>query len=404
VGNLGGALSSQNQNEDIRSGMRRVGEIIICDCTGREGEQAASVDLGADIKVELIRLLDSIGIAQAQAGYPAKSRADSEAVTRLRRLGLRIKIEVIAQVFDPHWRDELDAAVACGPDIIDVQLPCSDDRLRLLHHMTRDEMLARSVEAIRYVRDRVPIIRFAPTDTTRADLNYVRALYHAALEAGADRLSLADTSGSMFPPAMRWLVNEITGEFDVPVQVHCHNDFGLALANTLAAAEGGATILDATVNGLGERSGNTCLDELAVALETFYKVRTGVELKSLYRLAHQVSRWTGVPLPVHKPLVGDNAFAHKLEGHVRGVLISPTLYEPLPPETIGNVRRVPIGRYSGAAAVRYRLQQLGVDVSGGQVQAVLNDLAKRWEGRTTSLSDDEFVAIAEATLRGGADE
>lgn len=401
MNNIGDSLSSHIRHHDVRSGMALASEVIICDCTGREGEQAASVDFGVDVKVELIRLLDDMGIQQAQAGYPAKSAADSEAIRRLRRLGLRIKIEAIAQVFDSRWRDELDAAVACGPDIIDVQLPCSDQRLRLLHGMTRDDMLVRAVEAIRYVRGRVSIVRLAPTDTTRADLTYVRALYHAALEAGADRLSLADTVGTMFPPAMRWLVKTITDEFRVPLQVHCHNDFGLSLANTLAAAEGGAAILDATVNGLGERSGNTCLDELAVALETFYDVRTGIRLKSLYQLAHRVSEWSGVPLSAYKPLVGDNAFAHKLEGHVRGVMVSPSLYEPIAPETVGNARRIPIGKYSGPIAVRYWLQQRGLDVSDGQVDAILTALASVLDDRATSLSDEEFEVLAETTLRRG---
>lgn len=392
-------LSPHVRRPEARAGFNLPADIIVCDCTAREGEQAAAVDFGADLKVELIRLLDEIGVPQAQAGYPAKSPLDGETVRRVRRLGLRIRVEVIAQVFDPNWRDEVDAAVACGPDIVDIQLPCSDRRLLLLHKMTRGEMLDRAVEAIRRARGRAPVVRFAPTDTTRADLDYVRALYRAALDAGADRLSLADTAGAMFPPAMRWLVGELTREFTVPLQVHCHNDFGLALANTLAAAEGGASILDATVNGLGERSGNACLDELVVALEAFYGARTGVRTEGLYRLAHLVSKWTGIPVPTHKPLVGDSAFAHKLEGHVRGVLTSPPLYEPLPPETVGNRRRIPIGKYSGVHAVRYRLGQAGIDVTEEQARKVLDALGKVWEEtRASSLSDDAFLSLAEETL------
>jgi isopropylmalate/homocitrate/citramalate synthase len=201
---------------------------------------------------------------------------------------------------------------------------------------------------------------------------------------------------------MRSMVEVITRQFEAPLHVHCHNDFGLALANTLAAAEAGASILDATVNGLGERAGNTCLDELAVALERFYGVQTGIHLEALYGLAHEVSRWTGVPLPAHKPLVGDNAFAHKLEGHVRGVMAAPHLYEPIAPETVGNTRRIPIGKYSGSTAVGYRLRQLGIETSAEDVQAVLAALAARWDGRQTSLSDDEFASIVDTTLKARA--
>lgn len=393
-------LSPYLWKPEVREGSRLPDEITVCDCTAREGDQAAAVEFGADLKVALFRLLDEIGVPQAQAGYPGKASADAETVRRVKGLGLRIKVEAIAQVFDPNWRDEVDAAAECGPDIVDIQLPCSDQRLRLLLKMTREEMLERAVEAIGHARGRVPTIRFAPTDTTRADIDFVRALFGAALDAGADRLSVTDTAGAMFPPAMRWLVATLTREFEVPFQVHCHNDFGLALANTLAAAEGGASILDATVNGLGERSGNACLDEMVLALEAFYGVRTGIVTEDLFRLAHLVSEWTGIPIPVHKPLVGEHAFSHKLEGHVRGVLVSPPLYEPLPPEMVGNRRRILIGKYSGVNAVRYRLGQAGIEVSEEQARKVLGALRKIWEeGGAGSLSDDAFLALAEEALR-----
>lgn len=393
-------LSPFARRPEVQGALRVRPDIVVCDCTAREGEQAAGVDFGVEIKVELLRRLDAMGIPQAQAGYPAKSAADAEAIRRVRGLGLRIKIEAIAQVFDANWRDEVDAAVACGADIVDIQLPCSDQRLRLLHHMTREEMRDRAVQAIRHARGRAPVVRFAPTDTTRADLDYVRSLYHAALEAGAERISLADTAGAMFPPAMRWLVGEVTREFGVPLQVHCHNDFGLALANTLAAAEAGAAILDVTINGLGERAGNASLDELVVALEAFYGVRTGIRTEALYDLAHQLAAWTGIAVPDHKPLVGAHAFAHKLEGHVRGVLVSPPLYEPLPPEAVGNRRRIPIGKYSGVYAIRYRLKQAGIEITDDQARRVLAALARVWEETPGgSLSDEAFLTLAEDALR-----
>ncbi len=393
-------LSPHVRRPEVRDESRLPDEIVVCDCTAREGDQAASAEFGVEAKVALIRLLDEIGVPQAQAGYPGKARTDAETVLRVKRLGLRIKVEAITQVFDPDWRDEVDAAIECGPDIIDIQLPCSDQRLRLLLKMTREEMLERAVEAIGRARGRVPIVRFAPTDTTRADLDFVRTLFGAALDAGADRLSVADTAGAMFPPAMRWMVGALTREFDVPLQVHCHNDFGLALANTLAAAEGGASILDVTVNGLGERAGSACMDETVLALEAFYGVRTGIATEDLFKLSHLVAEWTGIPIPVHKPLVGESAFSHKLEGHVRGVLTSPPLYEPLPPELVGNRRRILIGKYSGMNAVRYRLGQAGIEVSDEQARRVVGALRKVWDrGETGTLSDDAFLALAEEALR-----
>lgn len=382
----------------VRSAFRLPSRVVVCDCTAREGAQAAGVNFGPDLKVDLITLLDEVGVSQAQVGYPGKSPGDAAAVRRLRERGVRIQLEVIAQVFGPAWRDEVDAAVACGPDILDVQLPCSDARLRLLHGMTREEMRARAETAVRYARGRVPVVRFAPTDTTRADLDYVRALYQTALDAGADRLTVADTAGAMFPPAMRWLVGTLVREFAVPFQVHCHNDLGLALANTLAAVEAGASIVDASVNGLGERAGHTSLDELVVTLEVLYGLATGVRTDLLYRLAHQVAAWSGVPVPAHKPLVGDHAFAHKLDGHVQGVTAHPPLYEPIPPEAVGNRRRIAVGAYTGTHALRAKLRTLGLEVTDEQARRILAAVAPTWE-RTGEVSDAALLETAEQVLR-----
>jgi 2-isopropylmalate synthase len=397
---LTAAISPLAWDARVRSGFRVSPHVVVCDCTAREGEQAAEVNFNVDVKVELISLLDQAGVPQAQVGYPGKSPADATAVRRLRERGVRIRLEVIAQVFGPAWRDEVDAAVACGPDILDIQVPCSDARLRLLHGMTREEMRIRADAALRYARGRVPVVRFAPTDTTRADLEYVRTLYHTALDAGADRLTIADTAGAMFPPAMRWMVGALTQEFPVPFQIHCHNDFGLALANTLAAVEAGATIVDASVNGLGERAGHTSLDELVVALEVFYGVATGVRTELLYGVAHQVAQWSGVPVPTHKPLVGDQAFAHKLEGHVQGVTTSPPLYEPIPPEAVGNRRRIAVGAYTGTHALRAKLHTLGVEVSEPQARRILDTLAQTWQAAPAgAVSDAALLAAAEQVLK-----
>ena len=394
-----GAISPFAWDARVRCGFRVSPHVVICDCTAREGEQAAEVNFSLDVKVKLISLLDEAGVPQAQVGYPGKSLVDATAARRLRERGVRIRLEAIAQVFGPTWRDEVDAAVACGPDILSIQLPCSDARLRL-HGMTREEMRVRAAAAVQYARGRVPALRFAPTDTTRADLEYVRTLYYTALDAGADRLTVADTAGAMFPPAMRWMVGALTQEFPVPFHIHCHNDFGLALANTLAAVEAGASIVDASVNGLGERAGQTSLDELVVALELFYGVATGVRTELLYHVAHQVAEWSGVPVPTHKPLVGDQAFAHKLEGHVQGVTTDPALYEPIPPEVVGNRRRIAVGAYTGIHALRAKLRTLGVEVSETQAGRILESLTQTWQaGVAGAVSDAALLSTAEEVLK-----
>lgn len=381
------------------AGDSRPDSVLITDCTTREGEQAANVSFSTDQKVDLIGRLAELGVHQAQAGYPAKSRSDYETVEQVKRNRIPITIEAIAQVMFDNWQEEIDAAIACGPDVIDLQCPCSDLRLTYIQHMTREEMLERSLAAVEYARNRGPIVRFAATDTTRGDLQFVKHMYTALIEAGVERITIADTAGAMHPGAMSRLVREISNVVSVPIQIHCHDDYGLALANTLAAVEAGASIADATINGLGERSGNTSLDELVIALTMFFGYDLGIHTQGLTDLARHVAEFSGVPLPQTKQLVGENAFAHKLEGHVRGVLAHPALYEPLPISMVGNERKIPIGKYSGPAALRYHLAEMGVDAEGTDLLSLQRRVEQRSIELRRELTRDELRAVVSSGNR-----
>jgi 2-isopropylmalate synthase len=384
-------------HQAVRDGMSLPDRVTVTDCTTREGEQASDVNLSLAEKMSIIRRLAEVGIHQVQAGYPAKSEADAEAVRIIKREGLPIKVDAIAQVYKPDWRQEIDATLECEPDIIDVQLPSSDLRLQYVIKMTREELLDRAIETIEYTRLNRPngvLIRFAPTDTTRIELGFLKQLCAAALRAGADRLTVADTAGIMIPAAMKFFVGELTAAFDVPIEIHCHDDCGLALANTLAALEAGAQIVDGVVNGLGERAGNAPLDELVMALELFYNFDLGIKTEALYDLSRFVADLVGVPVPVGKAFVGESAYAHKLDGHVEGILIHPPLYEPIPPEAVGNRRRIPIGKYTGPSVVQYKLGELGLVASEDQIKDIAREVEAAAAEKKASLSDAEFRAIA----------
>ena len=396
-----GLVSPYAFSNAARSQMRLPEQVIITDCTTREGEQASEVSLGLHEKMAIIRRLAEIGVHQVQGGYPAKSKVDAETVRTIKREGLRVKVEGIAQAYLPTWREEIDATLACEPDVIDLQFPASDLRLKHVIKLSREELVEKAVQTIEYTRENRPsgtVIRFAPTDTTRIDLTFLKHLCARAVEAGAERLTVADTAGIMMPTAMRYFVGEITSAFDVPVQVHCHNDLGLALANALAAVEAGAEIADGVVNGLGERAGNASLDELVMALQLFYGYDLGIQTEKLYELSRFVAELTQVPVPSGKPLVGEYAFAHKLDGHIHGVLTHPPLYEPLPPEAVGNRRRIPIGKYSGPWVVRYKLNERSLSASDAQVKQIVSRIEALAVEKKASLIEEEVQSILEDVL------
>jgi len=261
-----------------------------------------------------------------------------------------------------------------------------------------DQELAKIREAIRYAVGRGPLIAFSVVDATRTDLDFMKRVVVEAVAAGAERISIPDTAGVATPGTMRFLISQVTHWVDVPVQVHCHNDFGLALANTLAAVEGGASIVDATVNGLGDRSGNAVLDEVAVALKFFYGVETGIKLDDLFSLSRYVQEITGVPLPFNKPFVGDNAFSHKLDIHIKRVMTYAPLFEPLLPETTGNRRVIPLGRHTGPFIVELKLKEHGLGADQEQIAEIVSQIERLALEKKASLTEDEFLSIVREVL------
>lgn len=378
--------------------------VVINDCTLREGEQAAGVDLSLEAKLRVARLLAEAGVRQFEVGYPGRSRIDYDFARAVRAEGLGMTTEALVQIFFDDWREQIERALEVGVDWIVLMHPASDLRLRHVHRVSREDVLARAVEAVRFARAAGKArVRFSPTDTTRADLGFLRDLYRAAVEAGAERVTVADTAGASTPEAFAALVAYAREWSGVPVHVHAHNDFGLALANTLAGIAAGAASADATLGGLGERTGNCALEQLAAALELLYGVPTGIRLERLTDLVRAVFEESGARLPASAPLVGRDAFAHKLDAHVLGVAANPAVYESVPAEAVGNARRVPLGKYAGRAAIAYRLARLGLLPEGAddgffaRVARGVEDLAVRARREVT---DAEIAEIATAAFEG----
>lgn len=380
--------------------MRLASRLTICDCTLREGEQAADVSLGLEGKLRIARRLAGIGIQQLQAGYPGRSAVDFATIRAIKAEKLGIVVEGVVQAFQDDWREQIDRGLECEADVLGVIYPSSGLRLEHVQRVSPDRMLERSVEVVEYAASQGGgvLIKFAPTDTLRADFDLLRRLYPAVEKAGAHRVSVADTVGGAHPRAVGYLVGEVTRMVAVPVQIHCHDDFGLATACVLAGVEAGASIVDATINGLGERAGNASLEEVVTALAVLYGFDLGVALEELRPLALEVAEITGVAVPPFKSLVGEHAFAHKLDAHVTGVLTHPSVYEVIAPERVGNARRLPLGKHSGAVAIRAWLRAMKVEAEDAQVREIVQRIEALAVEQKRAVSEGQFEALVREVI------
>lgn len=378
-------------------------KIRFWDETLRDGEQMPGVHFSPEEKAAIALRLDGVGISIINAGFPAVSEEEQRAVKAVVAEGLDATVLTAARTV----KADVDACLVCDPDAIAVFVACSDLHLKYKLRKTREEVLALAPELVEYTKEHGVEVAFVTEDTVRADLDYVEPLYNACTAAGADIAVLCDTVGVMTPSAMRWWIREVKSRLDpIPLSVHIHNDFGMGVANTLAALEEGVEIPQTTINGLGERSGNTPFEETVMALESLYGYDTGIAVSQLHALSRFVEERSGVPVAVNKPIVGYNAFRHESGIHTHGVLMHTLTYEPLQPELVGNRRVFIFGKHTGAAAVEDRLRAAGVQADKEQVLAVVAAIKALAEGRE---KDDQRAFIdqyreREEHLRGVTEE
>ena len=353
--------------------------LVFWDETLRDGEQTPGVSYSAEEKLTLAKILDDMGVGIINAGIPVVSPEEERAVKKLAQEGFRASILAAARTV----RKDVDAVIDCDVDEIAIFVPSSDLHLKYKLKMTREQVLEISVREVEYAKDHGLVVSFVTEDTVRADLDYVEKLYNACIEAGASRAVLCDTVGVATPIMMRWFVEEVKKRFKpVQLSIHCHNDFGMAVANTIAAIEAGVEVPHTCVNGLGERSGNTSFEELVTILETLYQHNTGIKLQRLFELSKQVEELSGVPLGVNKPIVGYNAFSHESGIHAHGVLQNTLTYEPIQPETVGRTRRFIFGKHTGASAVVDKLEHAGIlDLPREQILDIVNKIKAKAEHR-----------------------
>ncbi len=362
----------------------------ILDSTLREGEQTPYVNFTLEEKVEIARLLDAVGVEMIEAGDPSVSPNVAKALQRIAALGL--KAEIVAHSIAS--RSGIDKAKACGAGRVAIFYATSKIHLDAKLHKTQDQALDIIHEHVAYARSLGLKVRYTPEDATRTDFEYLVTVCNAAIEAGADRISFADTLGIMQP---HWMAERVAAlrERLLPckIDLHCHDDYGLALANAMAGIRAGANCIHVTVNGLGERTGIPDLAETILAFHNLEGVQK-YNLAPLMELAAYLERVSGFFLAPNKPITGMNAFTHKSGIHTNGVLKDPRTYEPFDPALLGRERKIVIDKYTGKSAVAARLEEYGIEVSPAELEVIVNRIKSVGDERK-QLFDSDILQIAE---------
>jgi isopropylmalate/homocitrate/citramalate synthase len=332
-------VNAWNLLPEVDSSPRRPRAVLVNDVTLREGEQAEGVSFSEERKVELAVALEVAGLRQIQVGYPGRFPRDGEATKAVSAALEHARVEVVALAFVPDWEREVEACLASGAAVVTVVYRASDRLLSVLG-VSRAQALERTRAAVARAVEGNVVVGFLPSDATRADPELVAALWQAAAEAGAAHVYVADSIGAATPDLVAWLVGRARSLTGLPVGVHCHNDFGLVVANSIAGVNAGAEIVDVAVNGLGDRAGNAPLEEVVAALALLYGVETGIDLGSLTALSRQFAAAAGRPLHPNKAITGPNVFAHTLPTHVSAIEADSRSIQPFEPELVGNVQRL----------------------------------------------------------------
>ena len=373
-------------------GIALFGRVRLLDTTLRDGEQTPGVSLTLEEKVSIARQLDALGLDVIEAGSAVTSEGERRAMKAVAEEGLRAEVcsYVRARTGD------VDLALDCDVDSIHLVVPVSDLHIRCKLRSDREGVMRAAVEVTEYAKGHGLVVELSGEDASRADEGYLTALYRAGIDAGADRLCYCDTVGVLVAEKAFEVFSRLS-ELPVPVSVHCHDDFGLATANTVAALRGGASMAHVTVNGIGERGGNTSLEEVVMTLESLYGIKTEIQCQELYSLSRLVSRLTGIPVAPNKAIVGENAFTHEAGIHVHGLLADTSTYEPIHPEAVGRKRRIVLGKHAGRSSVELALRELGIESTEGELAEILSRV-KELGDKGKRVTDADLQTIAEIVL------
>jgi len=382
--------------------------LIIFDTTLRDGEQSPGASMNLAEKLEVAHALKDLGVDVIEAGFPIASPGDFESVQAIAREVHGPIICGLARCNDDDIDRAWEAVKDSAKPRIHVFLATSAIHREFKLQMAKEEIVRRAVEAVKRAKGYCDDVEFSPEDAARTELDFLAEVVENAVEAGATTLNIPDTVGyavpSQYAAAMRHLKQTVRGIDNIVLSVHCHNDLGMAVANSLAAVREGARQIECTINGLGERAGNCALEEVVMALRTrkdFFGLETGINTRRLYPISRLVSHVTGIQVQRNKAVVGQNAFAHEAGIHQDGLLKERSTYEIMDPEDVGLPKtELVLGKHSGRHALRQRIRDLGYHLDDVKFQKVF-EAFKVLADRKKLIYDADVEALAEAQIHDG---
>ncbi|MCS3922206.1 2-isopropylmalate synthase [Methanococcus voltae PS] len=380
-------LKKNNRNKNIRN-------LEIFDTTLRDGEQTPEISFPINAKLEIASKLDELGVDVIEAGFPISSNGEFEAVKKIKQLNLNAKICGLSRC----QKGDIDTVIDCDLDNIHLFIATSKLHREYKLKKSKEQILQIVSDSITYAKEHGLNVEFSAEDATRTELDYLTEVYTEAISSKTDYIDIPDTVGILTPKKMEYLIKNLTNKLNnnltnnltnnlsntisnnpnnknnnnlkMPnLSVHCHNDFGLAVANSLTAFEQGVSQVHCTINGIGERAGNTDLAELVSSLKFLYDdedeqmtIRTNIKTELLYDISKLVSHYSNISIAPNKPLVGRNAFAHESGIHTHGVIENALTYEPIDPKKVGNKRRLVLGKHAGTHSIKLKLEEMGLIV------------------------------------------
>lgn len=383
--------SPYNDYPEVTAAIKKPAKVEIHDATLRDGEQTPGVVFTVDDKIRIAEKLDEVGIERIEAGMPAVSQSDYDAIKAICKRNLKAKIYTFARAM----REDIDKAVDCGAHGVVIEVPIGYPKLKYQFKWTWENVLEKSVDCINYARSQGLYAVYFPYDTTRArEEDLVQLMTGIMKNSPPDSVGVVDTMGCCLPEAIQYLVRlmkKLTG--GIPVEVHTHNDFGMAVATELAGVAAGAEVIHSCVNGLGERTGNAAAEELMVALKVLLGTDNDYKLDKLMELCQLVEDISGVPLPANKPVAGKRNYTRESGIGVDLVVKEPLAMFATDPRYFGRMGDIVLGKKSGKASVEYFLNQLNIHVPDVTVAAILNQVKAQGAQKRGLLTLDEFKAI-----------
>ena len=371
-------------------------KVRIFDTTLRDGEQTPGVSLSPEKKLNIAKKLDALGIDAIETGFPVISDGERNAVKMITSENLQAELCGLARTN----RKDIDVAVDCGLNYIHTFIATSDIHLEYKLKMTREQALEKAIDAVEYGKSRGLQVEFSAEDATRTDREFLKKVFGEVAKAGADRIDIPDTVGYSTPQYIAEITRDAIDATKLPISVHCHNDFGLAVANAISGIQAGAECAHVTINGIGERAGNASLEEFVMALNSLQfeqKWDTNINKELLYETSRYVSKIVGITVQPNKAIVGENAFGHESGIHTHGVLNNPLTYEPISPEIVGRTRWLQVGKHAGIHGMNAMLKEYGITPDEEQTKKILEKV-KNIGDQGKQVTEVELLSLANEVI------